>query len=74
MEGRKSEEIARLQRDPEPNDLATARAWGFLDVFDSNGLFVRVATVEEKRKEIFQQWKHRCREAIRSLSPTGKSD
>ena len=74
MEGRKPEEIARLQRDPEPNDLATARAWGFLDVFDSNGFFVRVAMVKEKRKEIFQQWKHRCREAIRSLSPTGKSD
>ena len=71
--GRPTEEIARLQRDPEPNDMATARAWGFLDVFDSNGLFVRVATVEEKRTEIFQQWRHRCREAIKSLSPTERS-
>src|SRR5436190_13361262 len=52
MEGKSQEEITRLQRDPEPGDLQTTRAWGFLDVFDSDGKFVRVATVEEKRRSL----------------------
>ena len=74
MAGRSAEEIAQLQRDPEEEDLKMARAWGFLDVYDSNGLFVRVASVEEKRTELFEQYRHRCREAIKSLSPKEKED
>ena len=74
MAGRPAEEIARLQRDPDEEDLRMAKAWGFLDVFDSNGKFVRVASVEDKRTELFQQWRHRCREAIKSLSPKEKED
>ena len=74
LEGRTEEERNTILREPGLKEEREARMLGLLDIRDEDGLYIRTGTVEEARADIFQKWRARCREVIKSLSPEEKGD